>query len=197
MKTIITVILAIIIFWGGYLAGHLNKPYYQSRQTENSQAEQSCGAIIKNPQNREGGNIPYNLKGHDTYNTAIIELNSSDDKSITIRKIIEVADREHNAPVYENHLKPLLYSEKDEDVLIGTLEFYDYHYFYDINKIFDVCNILLARGDLSEEVLSHIGKILSEYDVEKIKIEHMITGSPSFASLDSTSKEMLKSLMND
>lgn len=197
MKKFITVILAIIIFWAGYLTGRLNKSYYQSRENQNIQNEQSCSGIMKNPENLKGGKIPYNLKGIDTYKTTIQELNSSDDRSITIRNIIEVADREDNAPMYESQLQPLLYSEKDEDVLIGTLEFYDYHFFHDINKIYDACNILLARGDLSEEVLSHIGKILSEYDVERSKIEHMITGSPSFSSLDSTSQEMLKSWLKD
>jgi len=134
------------------------------------------------------------LFGQHAFNIVIQALKDKDNvvREAAIKKIIEISEEESSAHIFENYIRPLIYSEIDDDVIGSIIEFYDYHYFSEPQKIIELSETLLERDNLSEDVISRIAKTLSEYDIDLEKIKTLIIQSQSFQQLELNAQVMVR-----
>lgn len=111
-------------------------------------------------------------------------------REAALKKLIELDDDSY-AKHLEQNIAALLQEENHDDVLISILEYYDYYYFSDPSQIKAIGSQLLSRAELSEDVLMHIVKIWSSYDIPDNLINLLVTASPGFLNLSSLTQETL------
>jgi hypothetical protein len=112
-------------------------------------------------------------------------------REAALKKLIELDDDLY-AKKLEQDIASLLAVENHDDVLISILEYYDYYYFSEPQSIVNIGAQLISKSELSEDVLIHIIKILSSYDIPTDSIDHLVTSSSSFLNLSLSAKEIVR-----
>jgi hypothetical protein len=115
-------------------------------------------------------------------------------REAALKKLIELDDDLY-AKKLEQDVASLLAVENHDDVLISILEYYDYYFFSEPQSIMNIGAQLISKSELSEDVLIHIIKILSSYDLPTDSIDHLVTSSSSFLNLSLSTKEIVKKEM--
>lgn len=136
--------------------------------------------------------LPLNNEGIERLSDALLHDPEAEVRKIAIERLTEseAIEKEKITGV----LKTSFQTETDPEIISNALDYY-YHNAYE--NSFNMTSILLSRSDLSPEGLESVAKFLIDAEVvDSAGVGHYLTGSPSFNSLDaSTRRTVLEDIM--